>query len=70
MESGVHVIDDCVTFLQDQMQQTGPKPVYISDVDAALNMFLIENQNDIQTLHFLNYKYKFEHKINQLLGVF
>ncbi len=69
IELGERVVGDCVAFLQGQMQQTGPKSVYVSDVDAPLNMFLIENQDEIQTLHFLNYKYKFEHEINQLLGI-
>jgi len=39
-------------------------PVYISDIDLPLSAFHIDNKEQLQTIHYLNYKQKIEAKLN------
>jgi adenylate cyclase class 1 len=39
-------------------------PIYITDIDLPLSAFHIDNPEQLQTIHFLNYKQKIEDKFN------
>jgi adenylate cyclase class 1 len=39
-------------------------PVYISDIDLPLSAFHIDSMEQLQTIHYLNYKQKIEAKLN------
>ncbi|NOT13916.1 MAG: class I adenylate cyclase [Methylococcaceae bacterium] len=39
-------------------------PVYISDIDLPLSAFHVDNLEQLQTIHYLNYKQKIEAKLN------
>ncbi len=39
-------------------------PIYITDIDLPLSAFHIDNPEQLQTIHYLNYKQKIENKFN------
>jgi len=39
-------------------------PIHITDIDLPLSAFRIDNPEQLQTIHYLNYKQKIEDKFN------
>ena len=61
-------VSRCVNYIRQHSQPQHYKPLYITDMDVPLHLYQVNKREDIQTLHFLKYKRRFEKKINQLVN--
>ncbi len=50
--------------LQFRNSEVDYYPIHITDIDLPISVFRIDNQAQLQTLHYLNYKQKIEDKFN------
>jgi adenylate cyclase class 1 len=48
----------------DCRQNKDDYPVHISDLDVPCSYLGVEDNNQLQTVHYLNYKKKIEAKLN------
>lgn len=66
-EYGPDVINRCIRYMNERIRIEGKKPAYVTDIEAPLRLFRVEEREQIQHVHFLKYKQVFERRINQLL---
>ena len=67
-EHELDALSRCVQYLRQNSRPQRRKPVYLTDMDLPLSLFKVHNRDDIQVLHFLKYKRRFEKKLNQLVN--
>lgn len=66
-EFGGDVINQCIRYMNRRIHTEGRKPAYVTDIEAPLRLFRVEERDQIQYVHFMKYKQAFERRINQLL---
>lgn len=64
---GEKALAECARYLSGKMQAVRSRPFYISDVDAPLSLFDVQQPSDLQFSHFLKIKRNVEHKLYSLL---
>jgi len=64
---GDNVVAETIKYISQNLIADGPTPVYVTDVDAPLRLYGVEDRDDIQTIHFLKYMRNIESMLNKLL---
>ena len=67
-QSGQDALSRCIQYIRQHSRPQSHKPVYITDMDIPLRLYKVAERDDIQTLHYLKYKRRFEKKLNQLVS--
>lgn len=63
---GEHIFSEFISFFRLHSPLTGRYPVYLTDIDAPVEMFQVKNQDAIHMLNFIKYKRNIENRLNQL----
>lgn len=69
LEYGDHVFREVTEHVISLRESHQDYPIYITDIDFSSGIFNILEPEEIQTIHFLNYKKKIEDKLNRSLDV-
>ncbi len=64
---GDRVLDEAVRYIRGRFGRQGLQPVYVTDIEAPLRLYGVENREQIQVNHFLRYKRNIEQRLYQLL---
>jgi adenylate cyclase class 1 len=65
MESGQDVFAQAVAYILHLRRSGENYPIYITDIDVPLAILGVDTPDQLQTIHFLNYKLKIEQRLNQ-----
>lgn len=68
VEYGDRLFNEVVQFILQQRKSGMYYPIYITDIDVSPKMLGAEIPQQIQTIHYLNYKRKIEGRLNQVLS--
>lgn len=63
---GERIFLEFINYFKLHTPLTGRYPVYLTDIDAPVEMFQVKNQDDIHMLNFIKYKRNIENRLNQL----
>lgn len=66
-EFGEKALLECARYLSGKMHSIRSRPFYITDVDAPLSLFDVQQPADLQFIHLLKIKRTIEHKLYSLL---
>jgi adenylate cyclase class 1 len=61
---GNHVFNAVYQYILQFRQSKQDYPIYISDIDLPMEAFHLVHREQLQTIHYLNYKQKIEAKLN------
>jgi len=64
---GEKALPECAKYLSGKMHSIRSWPFYITDVDAPLSLFDVQQPSDVQFTHLLKIKRTIEHKLYSLL---
>lgn len=64
---GDNVVAECVRYISGRINNDGMNSVYVTDVNAPLRMYGVEDREDMQLVHFLKYIRNVETMLNKLL---
>jgi adenylate cyclase class 1 len=64
---GERALPECARYLSGKMHSIRSRPFYITDVDAPLSLFDVQQPADLQFIHLLKIKRTIEHKLYSLL---
>lgn len=62
-----NVVNKCVEYIKHRIDEEDRLPIYVTDIQAPLRLFGVEQREDIQLVHFLKYKRNIENRLNQLV---
>ena len=62
-----NVVNQCVEYIKRRIDEEDRLPIYVTDIQAPLRLFGVEERGDIQLVHFLKYKRNIENRLNQLV---
>ncbi|MFW2373214.1 MAG: class I adenylate cyclase [Gammaproteobacteria bacterium] len=63
---GERIFSEFINYFKLHTPLTGRYPVYLTDIDAPVEMFQVKNQDDIHMLNFIKYKRNIEKRLNQI----
>ena len=66
-EYGDQVVSECVRFIKNKNSNEGSKPLYVTNVEAPLRLYGVDDRENIQTMHFLKYMRNIESMLNKLI---
>jgi adenylate cyclase class 1 len=66
-KSGEKALTECARYLSGKMHSMRSRPFYITDIDAPLSLFDVQQPADVQFVHLLKIKRTVEHKLYSLL---
>lgn len=66
-EFGEKALPECARYLSGKIHSIRSRPFYITDVDAPLSLFDVQQPGDLQFTHLLKIKRTIEHKLYSLL---
>ncbi len=66
-KSGEKALLECARYLSGKMHSMRSRPFYITDIDAPLSLFDVQQPGDLQFTHLLKIKRTIEHKLYSLL---
>lgn len=64
MEYGADVFTAAAQFIREQRQSKNNYPVYITDIDVPPSVMGAESADQLQTIHYVEYKQKIENRLN------
>lgn len=64
---GEKALTECAKYLSGKMHSIRSRPFYITDVDAPLSLFDVQQPSELQFCHLLKIKRTVEHKLYSLL---
>lgn len=64
---GEKALTECAIYLSGKMHSIRSRPFYITDVDAPLSLFDVQQPSELQFCHLLKIKRTIEHKLYKLL---
>lgn len=64
---GEKALTECAKYLSGKMRSNRAQPFYITDVDAPLSLFDVQQPGELQFSHLLKIKRNIEHKLYSLL---
>lgn len=64
---GEKALSECTKYLSGKMRSVRSRPFYITDIDAPLSLFDVQQPGDLQFTHLLKIKRRLEHKLYSLL---
>jgi adenylate cyclase class 1 len=64
---GEKALPECARYLSGKMQSIRSRPFYITDVDAPVSLFAVQQRGELQFSHLLKIKRTIEHKLYSLL---
>lgn len=68
LEFGEEVFDEVARHVLDKRKSGMAYPIYITDIDLPRTLLGDEASNQVQSIHYLNYKYNIEDKLNTALA--
>ncbi|MCW8957034.1 MAG: class I adenylate cyclase [Gammaproteobacteria bacterium] len=63
---GERIFSEFINYFKLHSPLTGRYPLYLTDIDAPVEMFQVKNQDDIHMVNFIKYKRNIENRLNQL----
>lgn len=68
LEYGDRLLREVVQYVVQQRRSGMYYPIHITDIDVSPKMLGAESVQQVQTIHYLNYKRKIEGRLNQVLS--
>jgi adenylate cyclase, class 1 len=62
-----NVVTETIKYISENLIVDGAMPIYVTDVDAPLRLYGVEDRDNIQIAHFLKYMRNIENTLNKLL---
>lgn len=70
LEFGEQVFDEVARYVLERRKSGAHYPIYITDIDLPQTLPENDSSDNVQTVHFLNYKRNIEEKLNMALARF
>ncbi|BAZ92720.1 adenylate cyclase [Thiohalobacter thiocyanaticus] len=68
LEYGERLFEEVARYILSKRASGQSYPIYITDIDLARNLLGVDTAQELQTIHFLNYKKRIEQRLNDALA--
>ncbi|RRQ21878.1 hypothetical protein [Thiohalobacter thiocyanaticus] len=68
LEYGERLFEEVARYILSKRASGQTYPIYITDIDLARNLLGVDTAQELQTIHFLNYKKRIEQRLNDALA--